>query len=207
MKRTKKKLLLLMLVASLASTVLYLLLSAIYTVLGSNIVYGSYLTIVDICMWLLNVLSYTAIFSIFIYSTAKNGAKQTLSLILCYCGIILIKNLLAVAINNLILGVGLIAPDVLYPTLVWLLDVALAFAVLFVAYVKAHNTSAAALIVGILLSATTLLPRVIFDIGYGAPSSSSDLFVMIAAYAGDFLTVAIFYFVSKAIFKYLQRGE
>ncbi len=207
MEKTQKRLLILTVIASLVSMLFYLSLSAIYTVLGSNIVYGSYLPIIDIFMWLVNVLSYAVIFSIIIYSVSKSGAKQTLALILIYCGIVLVKNLFVPVINSIILGIGLSTPDLLYPILVWLLDVVLAFAVLFIAHFKSSNLSTAALIVGILLSATTLLPRIIYDIGYGAPSSSEDLFVMIAAYASDFLVIAVIYFVSHFAIKYLKKGE
>ena len=206
MKNKKKRLLALTLIASLVSMILYLSLSAIYTVLGSNIVYGSYLIIIDVLMWIVNVLSYAAIFSVFIYSTAKNGVKNTLPLVLIYCGIVLAKNLFVPVINGIVLGVGLSATDFLYPIFVWMLDAVLAFAVLFVSHLKKDNTRTASLIVGIILSATTLLPRIVFDLGYGAPSNLYDLLVVLAAYASDFLVVAIFFFGYRFIFKYLQRG-
>ncbi|MBR2387267.1 MAG: hypothetical protein IKB02_00715 [Clostridia bacterium] len=207
MKKANKRLLLLCVAAALISTVIYLLLSAVYTVLASNLVYNSYLTVIDVVLWLVNVLSYTVIFSILIISVSRNGVKRTLPLIFSYCGIVLFKNLSASVLNGVILGVGLSAPDLLYPLLVWLFDVILAFAVLLVAFFKSNNLSAVALICGVLLSATTLLPRIIYDIGYGAPSGTEDLLVMITAYASDLLVIAVFYFVSHFLFKYLQRGE
>lgn len=207
MEKTKKNFFRLTFYASLISTVLYLLLSAIYIILGSNIVYASYISLVELFIWIVNVLSYAVIFSFFIYFVSKDGIKKSLVPVFLYCAIILIKNLSVPIINSIILGNGLDVPDIMYPLLVWLFDVVLAFAVLFISAVKRHPRSVIALIVGILLSATTLLPRIAYDIDYGAPSSAQDLFVMVLAYASDLLVIAIVYFVSHFVFKYLQRGK
>ena len=207
MKNTKKGLLFLSVSATLVSMLCYLSLSAIYTVLSSNVLYGSYLTVIDVLMWAVYTLSYSIIFSLFIFSASKRGTRKTLPLVFAYCGIVLVKNLLVPAINALILSVSLNATDLLYPIVVWLLDVALALAVLFVAGLKRNDLKSVALTVSILLSATTLLPRIVVDLGYGAPSSTADLLVMVVAYLSDLLVIPLFYFVSNFNFKYLQRGE
>ena len=220
MKNTRNKFLIFTLIASLISTALYLALSAVYAVVISNILYlsGALPLIIEALVWFVGIISYAVIFALFIYSIKVFGTRQSLALVFLYCGVILFKNISNTIIQSYVLGIHTTLPDLLLPLSTALLEALLAFIVVVIAYFKLKdqesNTASStdklkstAFFVGILISATKLLPRIIYDIGYGAPANISDLIIMLLAYASDLSIIAIVYFISHFTFRYLHRGE
>ena len=220
MKNTKKGLLIFTLIASLLSAVLYLALSAAYALTVSNILYlsGVLPVIIEVFVWLFGLLSYGVIFSLLIYSVFLFGAKGALPQALIHCAILLfIKNLANTVIQSWILGIHTTFPDLLLPLANALLDIALVFVVILIAHVKqkkgrktTDRTAAlrpTAFLVAIIISATKLVSRIVYDLGYGAPSDLNDLLNMLIGYTSDLSIIAIIFLVSHLTFKYLKRGD
>jgi hypothetical protein len=118
----------------------------------------------------------------------------------------------------------------LYPTLLaYLFDLITAFAVLLIAhlsikeihtakasrsylpfdklYTSSNPLQKASLLTGILLASIKVLTRVVYDIGYGAPTSILDLLRMIVYYLSDVLICVVIYLVSLLLIMYFDKKD
>jgi hypothetical protein len=72
-------------------------------------------------------------------------------------------------------------------------------------YESSNPLQKASLLTGILLASIKVLTRVIYDIGYGAPTSILDLLRMIVYYLSDVLICVIIYLASLLLIMYFDK--
>ncbi len=207
------------------------LLSPLYVSLSSNIVYSdSFITdLVNLINNIFYIAVYAICFSAFIYSVYKCTARRSVSLVIVYCVAVLLRYMANVAVQTFTDGVFPMLED-LYPTLLaYLFDLITAFAVLLIAhlsikeihtakasrsylpfdklYTSSNPLQKASLLTGILLASIKVLTRVVYDIGYGAPTSILDLLRMIVYYLSDVLICVVIYLVSLLLIMYFDKKD
>ena len=207
------------------------LLSPLYVSLSSNIVYSDSLItdLINLVNNIFYIAVYAVCFSAFIYSVYKCTARRTVSLVIVYCVAVLLRYIANVVVQTFTDGVFPMFED-LYPTLLaYLFDLITAFAVLLIAhlcikeihisktskaclpfdklYTSTNPLQKASLLTGVLLASIKVLTRVIYDIGYGAPTSILDLLRMIVYYLSDVLICAVIYFVSLLLIMYFEKKD
>ena len=207
------------------------LLSPLYVSLSSNIVYSdSFITdLVNLINNIFYIAVYAICFSAFIYSVYKCTARRSVSLVIVYCVAVLLRYMANVVVQTFTDGVFPMLED-LYPTLLaYLFDLITAFAVLLIAhlsikeihtaktsrsylpfdklYTSSNPLQKASLLTGILLASIKVLTRVVYDIGYGAPTSILDLLRMIVYYLSDVLICVVIYLVSLLLIMYFDKKD
>ena len=227
-KATKKRLRLYVILTTLVLFGLScFVLSPLYVSLSSNIVYrdsllSDFLNLVNNVFY---IAVYTVCFSAFIYSVYKCGTKRSVSLTVVYCVAVIIRYMANIAVQTITDGVFPSFAD-LYPAILGcVFDILIAFAILLIAhlclkdkaqdsclpfeklYLHSNSLQRASLFTGILLSSIKVLTRVIYDLGYGAPTSILDLLRMIVYYLSDLLICVIIYLASLLLFMYFYKKD
>lgn len=227
-KATKKRLRLYVILTTLVLFGLScFVLSPLYVSLSSNIVYrdsllSDFLNLVNNVFY---IAVYTVCFSAFIYSVYKCGTKRSVSLTVVYCVAVIIRYMANIAVQTITDGVFPSFAD-LYPAILGcVFDILIAFAILWIAhlclkdkaqdsclpfeklYLHSNSLQRASLFTGILLSSIKVLTRVIYDLGYGAPTSILDLLRMIVYYLSDLLICVIIYLASLLLFMYFYKKD
>ena len=207
------------------------LISPLYVSLSSNIVYSDSLItdLINLVNNIFYIAVYAICFSAFIYSVYKCTARRSVSLVIVYCVAVLLRYLANIVVQTFTDGVAPMLED-LYPTLLaYIFDLIIAFAVLLIAHLcikKTHTAKTgrsylpfdklytgsnplqkASLFTGVLLASIKVLTRVIYDIGYGAPTSIIDLLRMVVYYLSDVLICVVIYLVSLLVIMYFDKKD
>ena len=170
---------------------------------------------------------YAVCFSAFIYSVDKLGTKHSFALVVTYCVAVLLRYIANVIVQTFLDGVFPSFRDLSPASWGCLFDILIALAVILIAHLcfknigknKAKNAclpfeklyessnplQKASLLTGILLASIKVLTRVIYDIGYGAPTSILDLLRMIVYYLSDVLICVIIYLASLLLIMYFDK--
>jgi hypothetical protein len=229
-KATKKRLRLCVILTTLVLFGLScFLLSPLYVSLSSNVLYsGGFVTgLINFINNTFYIAVYAVCFSAFIYSVDKLGTKHSFALVVTYCVAVLLRYIANVIVQTFLDGVFPSFRE-LSPA-IWgcLFDILIALAVILIAHLcfknigknKAKNAclpfeklyessnplQKASLLTGILLASIKVLTRVIYDIGYGAPTSILDLLRMIVYYISDVLICVIIYLASLLLIMYFDK--
>lgn len=228
-KATKKRLRLYVILTTLVLFGLScFVLSPLYVSLSSNIVYrdsllSDFLNLVNNVFY---IAVYTVCFSAFIYSVYKCGTRRSVSLTVVYCVAILLRYMANIIIQTFTDGVFPSFADLFPAILGCIFDILTAFAVLWIAhlclgkdkvkgsclpfeklYQHSNPLQKASLFTGILLSSIKVLTRIIYDFGYGAPTSILDLLRMIVYYLSDLLICVIIYLFSLLLFMHFYKKD
>ena len=203
---------------------LYLALSIVYDLVYSNIVLSITLlpTVISAAVSICDIATYAVCFSLLLYSIYLTGVKASLSLVYIYCGALLAKQLANIALHILVFKTAPYITDYVYVLMIWGLEVILATAVVFVIKISlakqegktveftklfstANPLQVTSLAIAILLSATKLVQRLIYDFSYGAPTGISEILWMLSAYLSDILIFVIVYLICNFTIKYIYN--
>ena len=207
------------------------LLSPLYVSLSSNILYRDSF-IADLINLINNVFYiavYAVCFSAFIYSVYKFGTKRSFPLVIIYCTAVFLRYIANIIVQTFTDGVFPAFEELSPAILGYIFDLLTAFAVILIAhlclkninmgkaksaclpfqklYLNSNPLQNASLFTGILLASIKILTRIIYDIGYGAPTSILDLLRMIVYYLSDVLICVIIYLASLLLIMYFDKKD
>lgn len=231
-KATKKRLRLSVMLTTLVLFGLScFLLSPLYVSLCSNILYrdGFLAHLINFINNVFYIAVYAVCFSAFIYSVYKCGTKRSFSLVAVYCAAVLLRYIANVVVQTFIDGVFPAFEELRPAILGFIFDLITAFAVILIAhlclknintgksnisclpfeklYLSANPLQKSSLFTGILLASIKVLTRVIYDVGYGAPTGILDLLRMIVYYLSDVLICVIIYLASLLLIMYFDKKD
>ncbi len=226
MKTHEKNLTKVLTLSVLIFSTVYLVLSGVYSLILTDIVYSMTILpiVIEIPILLLDLCAYGVCFSAFIYSIHRRGVKSSMPMVLIYSGVLLVKKLVDTTVGHIIFGTGWDLEGLIYVLLIWIVEILLAFTVVLIAhlclrgkenqdlspvtfYSRANAIQNCALFVALVISAIKLIERIIFDIGYGAPTGTVDLLWMIAGYTSDLMAGFIVYLISFFFIKKLYQKD
>ncbi len=186
-----------------------LVLSPLFSATANNIAY-KYTAIPEIILILIELLRLAATvlsFSAVIFSVRKFGAKASSGLALIYIIALFIKCAADAAMTVIIFNV-LNVSEIISITTTFFIDLAIfLIAILFAygSYKKKNNVNGTIIKTGILIALSKIIPRIFYDISYGAPTDLTDLLWMVTYYLSDVLTGAVFAVLSIFLLKYLHK--
>ena len=226
MKSLKKELTKKIAIASLIFSAVYVTISVLYNLILSNIMYSTTLlpTATEILAGLCEISSYAVCLAILIFSVYTLTSKPALLIATTYSAVLLAKNIVNVSLQALIFKTGVDFAAILYLFVIWILESALILAAWLIAHLCFKNSKItkisfnsifsknnplglASLFVALLVGATRFIPRLVYDLDYGAPADIIDLLWMTGAYLSDLIICITVYFVALLIIKSLQKGE
>lgn len=213
-KNTKKNLRKFMIFSLIILALLYNGLSLVYDVVYVDIVFGVgiFPKIINIAVSLCDIVSYALCFSVFMYSIYRFGVKSSMPLIYIYSAAALLKYFANVGLHSLVFRYPINVTGFVSMTFVWLLDLIMVVIALFIIngslskrslqtvefkgiFSKENPLQLTSLFVGIFISATKIIQRIFFDIGYGSPADILEVLWMSVSYLSDVLVCFIVYLV------------
>jgi len=209
------------------------LLSPMYVMLSSNILYrgGFAANLVNILNNVLYLAVYAVCFSTIIYSVYRCGTRSSLSLVMIYAAAIFLRYVANIIVQAFIDGALPLFAE-LYPTVFgFIFDFLTVLGVLLIAHLclssvnrlpreKKRNLlpfdklfslsnpiQRSAFFTGILLATIKVATRVVYDIGYGAPTSALEILRMAVYYLSDVLICAVIYLFSLLVILSIHKKD
>ena len=200
------------------------LLSPLYVIMSSDVLFQGNILIdlINIFNQISYILVYAVCFSTIIYSLYHFNTKSSILLIAVYCIAVLLRYIINIIVQAIIDGAFPLITE-LSPVLYnYILELITVFGVVVIAhlvfytkkdekkgrkkflpfskfYSHSNLLQRSSLYVGIFLAILKIITRIVYDLGYGAPTDIYDLLRMITYYISDLLICLIIYLLSLLV--------